>query len=181
MTEQELEKAKLAVEARRRVLAAFAEKCRTRIDELQTMVVGNADGQEVELHFPNLFGAGELSDEAVDALATQLCERLDGVLDSEPMQVAADCVEKTAEQRLEDNGYDPNEIVLLKDESYDSALVGVTDDYRAVYSFPKMIDWLREHNGCSYDEAVEWIDCNTIRALPYAGAKAPVVMFNLDE
>ena len=49
--------------------------------------------------------------------------------------------ERTAEQILADNGYDAEDIVLLKDESYDSALIAVTDDYRAVYSYDKMVEW----------------------------------------
>ena len=33
--------------------------------------------------------------------------------------------------------------------------------------FKKMIEYLREQNGMDYEDAVEWIDYNTIRALPY--------------
>ena len=40
--------------------------------------------------------------------------------------------ERTAEQILADNGYDSEDFVLLKDESYDSALIAVSDDFRAV-------------------------------------------------
>ena len=52
---------------------------------------------------------------------------------------------RTAEQILEDNGYDSGDFVLLKDESYDSALIAVSDDFRAVYSYDKMVEcvWRR--------------------------------------
>ena len=89
--------------------------------------------------------------------------------------------ERTAEQILADNGYDADDIVLLKDESYDSALIAVTDDYRAVYSYDKMVEWYMEKNGCTADEAMEWIDYNTMRALPYAGARAPIVVKELEQ
>ena len=38
---------------------------------------------------------------------------------------------------------------------------------RVVYDYEKMIEYLREQNGMDYEDAVEWIDYNTIRALPY--------------
>lgn len=31
------------------------------------------------------------------------------------------------------------------------------------------------------EEAIEWIDYNTIRAIPYMGEKAPIVMYSLPE
>jgi len=88
--------------------------------------------------------------------------------------------ERTAEQILADNGYDAEDIVLLKDESYDSALIAVTDDCRAVYSYDKMVEWYMEKNGCDADDAMEWIDYNTLRAIPYAGEKAPIVVKELE-
>lgn len=83
----------------------------------------------------------------------------------------------TAEQKLLDNGYEG--IVIFKDYSYDSALIGVTDDSRAVYDYDLMIEWLVENEDMSIEEAAEWIDYNTIRALPYGGAEAPVILFRL--
>ena len=88
--------------------------------------------------------------------------------------------ERTAEQILADNGYDSEDFVLLKDESYDSALIAVSDDFRAVYSYDKMVEWYMEKNGCTAEEAMEWIDYNTMRALPYAGARAPIVVKELE-
>ena len=32
----------------------------------------------------------------------------------------------------------------------------------------------------SEEEAMEWIDYNTIRAIPYAGSGAPIIMFDLE-
>jgi hypothetical protein len=83
----------------------------------------------------------------------------------------------TAAEKLLAAGYD--NVVILENYSYDDALVGVTEDGRAVYDFDKMIDWLVKTEGMTVDEAVEWIEYNTIRALPYAGPEAPVIMFSL--
>lgn len=84
----------------------------------------------------------------------------------------------TAEEKLLENGYDG--VVILTDYSYDDALIGVTEDGRAVYDFEKMVAWLMEAEGCAPDEAVEWIEYNTIRALAYMGPDAPVIMYPLE-
>lgn len=83
----------------------------------------------------------------------------------------------TAEERLLDAGYEG--IKYLTNYSYDDALIGVTEDGRAVYDFEKMVDWLVDEVGMADDEAVEWIEYNTIRALPYMGSDAPIIMYPL--
>ena len=85
----------------------------------------------------------------------------------------------TAAERLTEMGYE--DVVILENYSYDDALIGVTEDNRAVYDYSRMIDWLMEKHGFSYTDAVEWIDYNTIRALPYAGAGAPIIMYRLED
>ncbi len=81
----------------------------------------------------------------------------------------------TAAERIEYAGYD--DVLILTDYSYDDALIGVSEDNRAVYDFNKMVDWLCREEGFTEEEAVEWIEYNTIRALPYAGAAAPIIVY----
>lgn len=76
-----------------------------------------------------------------------------------------------------DNGYDG--VKYLTDYSYDDALVGVTSDNRAVYDYNKMVEWLMETESWSEEEAVEWIDYNTIRAIPYMGEDGPIIIYPL--
>lgn len=83
----------------------------------------------------------------------------------------------TTEKRLLENGYE--DVKILTDFNYDTALVGVTHDNRAVYDFNKMIDWLVETEKFTYEEAIECIEYNTIRALHYMGSDAPIVMYPL--
>lgn len=83
----------------------------------------------------------------------------------------------TARELLENNGY--KNIKIFKNYSYDTALIGVSEDGRAIYSYEKMVEWLIMNEGMSEGEAVEWIDYNTIRALPYFGDDAPIVMYEL--
>ena len=84
---------------------------------------------------------------------------------------------KDAEEKLLENGYE--DIIVFKCESYDDALIGVSHDNRAIYSYEKMVDWLCNRDGMTREEAMEWIDYNTIRAIPYFGEKAPIVMYDL--
>lgn len=85
----------------------------------------------------------------------------------------------SAEERLLENGYDPEEIVLFKNEDYDTALIGVSDDDRAVYDFDLMIEYLMNKYGWSDIESIEWIETNTLRAIPYGymGKSAPIVIY----
>ena len=85
----------------------------------------------------------------------------------------------STEERLRENGYEG--VKFLTDYSYDDALIGVTEDNRAVYDYEKMVAWLMEAEGWTYEEAAEWVDYNTIRALPYMGEGAPIVMYPLIE
>lgn len=82
-----------------------------------------------------------------------------------------------AEKRLLDNGYE--NIKYLVDYSYDSALIGVSEDNRAVYDFNKMIEYLIEKEGWTAEEAIEWIEVNTLRALSYMGDGVPIIMYPL--
>ena len=48
-----------------------------------------------------------------------------------------------------------------------------------MYDYDKMVAWLMEQEGWSADEAMEWIEFNTIGALPSAGEAGPIVMYGL--
>lgn len=88
-----------------------------------------------------------------------------------------------AEEILLENGYDPEEVVLFKNEDYETALIGVSDDYRAVYDFDLMIEYLINKYGWSDIESIEWIETNTLRATPYGyeGRPAPIVIYKFAE
>lgn len=73
----------------------------------------------------------------------------------------------------------PEDSLVFDNASYDNSIVGVTTDNRVVYDYDKMILELMEDEGWNYDDAVDWIDYNTIRAVPYAGEKAPIVMYGI--
>lgn len=81
-------------------------------------------------------------------------------------------------EALEENGYE--DTLIFTDFDYADAFIGVSDDERAVYDYDKMVDWLIEKEGFTLSEAVEWIDYNTMRALPYGGEGRPIVVYPID-
>ena len=83
-----------------------------------------------------------------------------------------------AEERLLENGYEG--VKYLTNFSYDDALIGVTSDNRAVYDYNKMVEWLMEKEGFSEEDAMEWIDYNTLGALPCFGDDGPIIMYPLE-
>lgn len=85
----------------------------------------------------------------------------------------------SVENLLLDNGYEG--VKYFTNFSYDTALIGVTDDNRAVYDFDLMVGWLVETQDFTQEDAIEWIEYNTIRALPYMGSDAPIIMYRLIE
>lgn len=83
-----------------------------------------------------------------------------------------------AKERILDAGYEG--VVVFSNYSYDDALVGVSDDNRAIYDYNKMIEWLVKKESFSEEEAIDWIEYNTVRSLPYVGDKAPIIMYPIE-
>ena len=94
----------------------------------------------------------------------------------------SECKTNAKIERIKDLFEDYECVILFKNFDYTDALVGVTMEGRAIYDYDKMVKWLMEKEGFTDElEAIEWIDYNTIRALPYAGDKAPLIMYSLEE
>ena len=70
--------------------------------------------------------------------------------------------------------------VVFDNPSYLNAIVGISDEGALCYSYEKMIKCLMEEDKMEYDDAMEFIDYNTIRALPYASSMGvrPIVIYN---
>jgi len=76
---------------------------------------------------------------------------------------------------------DYEDTVVLENPDYLSAIVGVSDDGRLIYDYEKMAEHLMATDGMDYEEACEFIDFNTIGALPYMGEKRPIIMNKMEE
>lgn len=66
--------------------------------------------------------------------------------------------------------------LVFDNPAYDNSIIGETFDGRAIYDIEAMADELASDDEISIEEAMDFIDYNAIRSLPYAGAKAPVVV-----
>jgi len=75
-------------------------------------------------------------------------------------------------ERLQENYDQP----LLFADEFDDCIVGVSEDFgniRVVYSIVKMVESLMS-SGCTYFEAKEYLDFNTLNA--WVGERTPIYM-----
>jgi NAD+ synthase len=74
------------------------------------------------------------------------------------------------------------ESIVFENPDYDSAIIGYdANESRIIYDFEKMAEHLMDVDGMDYEEAVEFIEYNTIRAIPYAGSNAPIVLHSIED
>lgn len=59
----------------------------------------------------------------------------------------------------------------------ESTILGLSQDNKVIYSFDRMINNLKDRDGMTTIEAQEYIEYNIIRALPYLGNNAPVILY----
>lgn len=85
----------------------------------------------------------------------------------------------TKRETLEEIGREDS--VVFDNPEYDDAIIGVTEEGNVVYDYEKMIDILAERDEMSRLEAAEFIDFNTVRAIPYAPDPKPIIMYHLWE
>ena len=83
-----------------------------------------------------------------------------------------------AKERILNAGYE--DVIIFNNYSYDDALIGISENNRAIYDYNKMVEWLMREESFTEEEAVDWISYNTIRALSYMGNDAPIIMYSIE-
>lgn len=73
---------------------------------------------------------------------------------------------------------DLGDVIVFENPDYDDYIIGVSTDNRAIYSLEKMVEWYCDKENCSDDEALDFINYNTIKSLPYVEG-SPIVMDDL--
>lgn len=68
-------------------------------------------------------------------------------------------------------------IKLFDNPRYPNSIIGLAIDDRAIYDMEQMIVDLMKEDKMSYIDALEFIEYNTIRALPYMGEDAPIILY----
>lgn len=76
-----------------------------------------------------------------------------------------------------DLGYEDS--IVFENPDYDEAIIGVSHDGRVIYDMDLMVEHLMIHDGMTEMDAVDFIDYNTARSIPYAGEYAPIIMYRL--
>ena len=76
------------------------------------------------------------------------------------------------------NNYDG--AVLFDNPSFDNSIIGISTNNNIIYDLTSMVDELAEDDNMSYEEALEFIDYNTLRTIPYIiEGNKPIVMTEL--
>lgn len=67
-------------------------------------------------------------------------------------------------------------------DGLDKAIIGCTasPDKHLIYDYEKICEVLMERDGMDYEEAMEFTDYNTVRALPYMGPLRPYVIYPVE-
>ena len=71
-----------------------------------------------------------------------------------------------------------NEIILLEGDEFADGAVGISDNYHIIYDYDQLVHSLMSHDDLSFDDAVDMLEYNTLRALPYmqSQGRAPIIM-----
>jgi hypothetical protein len=72
------------------------------------------------------------------------------------------------------------EAIVFDNPSFDNAIIAVDQDGRAVYDYDLMVEELMRDEEWTMEDAIEWIEYNTLRSIPYAGDMAPIVVYRLE-
>ena len=83
---------------------------------------------------------------------------------------------KELNELITDNGYE--DVLLLDSPSYVDAFIGISDGNRAIYDFDLMVECLMKEDDIDASSAIEFIEYNTIRALPYY-KNSPIIKYSI--
>ena len=67
------------------------------------------------------------------------------------------------------------ETMFFENPSFVKAITGITDSGQLIYDYNLMISAAMEEEGWTDEEAIEWIEYNTLRTIPYMGHAHPIV------
>ena len=87
---------------------------------------------------------------------------------------------KLLKELMESMGYEDS--IIFEKPSYLDAIVGFSDTGQVIYDYDLMVESLMKKEGMDMEEASEFIDYNTVRALPYCSPseKRPIILYKYD-
>lgn len=89
--------------------------------------------------------------------------------------------DKEIEEYIEENGF--NLSVYFTNPNYASAIIGISTEGNVVYSYERMIDYLMKTDDMTYEDAVDWIDYDVVRSIPYIQKMGtmPIIIYEVME
>ena len=89
--------------------------------------------------------------------------------------------DKEIEEYIEENGF--NFSVYFTNPNYASAIIGISTEGNVVYSYERMIDYLMKTDDMTYEDAVDWIDYDVVRSIPYIQKMGtmPIIIYEVME
>lgn len=72
------------------------------------------------------------------------------------------------------------EIPIFSNPSYEHSIIGISVDDRVIYDYDLMVQDLMQADNISEEEAIDFIEYNTIRALSYM-ENSPIILYTKGE
>ena len=71
--------------------------------------------------------------------------------------------------------------IFFENPSFVKAITGITDSGQLIYDYDLMVESAMEDEGWEYEDAVDWIEYNTLRSIPYMeeGVR-PIISFPIN-
>lgn len=70
----------------------------------------------------------------------------------------------------------PEDAIVFDNPAFDNSIIGFDVNDCAVYNYWSMVNELMQDDGMSEDEAIDFIEYNTLGVLSYIGDHAPVIV-----
>lgn len=70
-------------------------------------------------------------------------------------------------------------VAVLEPEYFDKAIIRTSETGRLVYSYDKLVEVLAEAGQMPEEDAVEWVEYNTISSLPSLGELSPIILHEI--
>lgn len=85
---------------------------------------------------------------------------------------------KSKREQICEMGFE--DAVVFESPDFDEAIIGVSEDGRVVYDYDIMVEQLSRQDNMSTEEAIEFIEYNTIRSLAYI-ENPPIIIYKFLE
>ncbi len=81
------------------------------------------------------------------------------------------------ENGITEEDLEENEVMFFDDRAYDSAILGLSTDYRVIYDYDLMVLGLMQDYQMTVEDAMDWLGYNTLRSLDYIShPNKPIIM-----